>query len=48
LKHPKRSPNKLAFEPRYETFVRAAHRSIETLSDLSQDLVAQIEHFFVS
>jgi inorganic pyrophosphatase len=26
----------------------AAHRSIETLSDLSQDLVAQIEHFFVS
>ena len=26
----------------------AAHRSIRTLSDLSQDLVAQIEHFFVS
>ena len=26
----------------------AAHRSIKTLSDLSQDLVAQIEHFFVS
>src|SRR5687767_6959841 len=26
----------------------AAHRSIQTLSDLSQDLVAQIEHFFVS
>jgi inorganic pyrophosphatase len=26
----------------------AAHRSIATLSDLSQDLVAQIEHFFVS
>jgi inorganic pyrophosphatase len=26
----------------------ATHRSIRTLSDLSQDLVAQIEHFFVS
>src|SRR4029450_1347086 len=26
----------------------AAHRSIRQLSDLSQDLVAQIEHFFVS
>ena len=26
----------------------AAHRSIKTLSDLSPDLVAQIEHFFVS
>ena len=26
----------------------AAHRSIKTLSDLNQDLVAQIEHFFVS
>ena len=26
----------------------AAHRSIRTLSDLSQDLVEQIEHFFVS
>jgi len=26
----------------------ATHRSIQTLSDLSQDLVAQIEHFFVS
>jgi inorganic pyrophosphatase len=26
----------------------ATHRSIHTLSDLSQDLVAQIEHFFVS
>jgi len=26
----------------------AAHRLIDTLSDLSQDLVAQIEHFFVS
>ena len=26
----------------------AAHRSINTLSDLSQDLIAQIEHFFVS
>ena len=26
----------------------AAHRSIDTLSDLSQDLIAQIEHFFVS
>jgi inorganic pyrophosphatase len=26
----------------------AAHRSIHELSDLSQDLVAQIEHFFVS
>ena len=26
----------------------AAHRSIHTLSDLSQDLVSQIEHFFVS
>lgn len=24
------------------------HRSIQTLNDLSQDLVAQIEHFFVS
>jgi inorganic pyrophosphatase len=26
----------------------AAHRSIQQLSDLSQDLVSQIEHFFVS
>jgi inorganic pyrophosphatase len=26
----------------------AAHRSIRKLSDLSQDLLAQIEHFFVS
>src|SRR3954469_15624904 len=26
----------------------AAHRSIHELSDLNQDLVAQIEHFFVS
>src|SRR5581483_7266818 len=26
----------------------AAHRSIRELSDLSQDLLAQIEHFFVS
>ena len=26
----------------------AAHRSIRQLNDLSQDLVAQIEHFFVS
>jgi inorganic pyrophosphatase len=26
----------------------AAHRSIHQLNDLSQDLVAQIEHFFVS
>jgi hypothetical protein len=26
----------------------ATHRSIQTLSDLSQDLVAQMEHFFVS
>ena len=26
----------------------AAHRSIRTLSDLGKDLVAQIEHFFVS
>jgi len=26
----------------------AAHRSLRQLSDLSQDLVAQIEHFFVS
>jgi len=26
----------------------ATHRSIQTLSDLNQDLVAQIEHFFVS
>ena len=26
----------------------AAHRSIQQLSDLSEDLVAQIEHFFVS
>jgi inorganic pyrophosphatase len=26
----------------------ATHRSIQTLSDLSQDLVAQVEHFFVS
>jgi inorganic pyrophosphatase len=26
----------------------AAHRSIHTLSDLSADLIAQIEHFFVS
>jgi inorganic pyrophosphatase len=26
----------------------AAHRSIRQLSDLSQDLVAQIEHFFIS
>jgi inorganic pyrophosphatase len=26
----------------------AAHRSIHELSDLSQDLIAQIEHFFVS
>jgi inorganic pyrophosphatase len=26
----------------------AAHRSIRQLSDLSQDLVVQIEHFFVS
>jgi inorganic pyrophosphatase len=26
----------------------AAHRSIRTLTDLSPDLVAQIEHFFVS
>jgi inorganic pyrophosphatase len=26
----------------------AAHRSIQQLSDLSQDLVAQIERFFVS
>src|SRR3954463_6659053 len=26
----------------------ATHRSIQTLSDLSQDVVAQIEHFFVS
>src|SRR6188474_3144481 len=26
----------------------AAHRSIRQLSDLSQDLLAQIEHFFVS
>src|SRR3954451_4048299 len=26
----------------------AAHRSIHELGDLSQDLVAQIEHFFVS
>jgi inorganic pyrophosphatase len=26
----------------------ATHRSIQTLSDLGQDLVAQVEHFFVS
>ncbi len=26
----------------------AAHRSIQQLADLSQDLIAQIEHFFVS
>lgn len=26
----------------------ATHRSIQTLDDLSKDLVAQIEHFFVS
>src|SRR3954451_3656847 len=26
----------------------AAHRSIQQLTDLSQDLIAQIEHFFVS
>jgi inorganic pyrophosphatase len=26
----------------------AAHRSIHELRDLSQDLIAQIEHFFVS
>jgi len=26
----------------------AAHRSIRQLSDLSEDVVAQIEHFFVS
>src|SRR3954469_16155076 len=26
----------------------AAHRSVNRLSDLSQDLIAQIEHFFVS
>jgi inorganic pyrophosphatase len=26
----------------------AAHRSVQQLSDLSEDLVAQIEHFFVS
>jgi hypothetical protein len=26
----------------------AAHRSIHQLNDLSRDLVAQIEHFFVS
>ena len=45
IETPKGSPNKLTFEPSYGTFV---HRSIQTLSDLSPDLVAQIEHFFVS